>query len=172
MLESCCLASLNLPYFRGKIIVVVGRYISECNVMSRLYKLGTCIIEISYISYDIEWNNNLFIHFSNLYINIFEFRIDYKFMYSTFNVLHNVQNLTHFKQLWNVNALSVLCNITDWCMLLFQFDFMRNCRLKLQVQTSQNGWKNYCRLHWFCLLVWTTVDCRWCQRLLTAARGY
>ena len=48
--------------------------------MSRLYKLGTCItLKISYISYDMEWNNNLFIHFSNLF-NItqflFEFTLD------------------------------------------------------------------------------------------------
>jgi len=46
-------------------------------------------------------------------------------------------------------------------MLLFQFEFMRNCRLKLQVKTDQNGWKNHCKLHWFCLLVWTAVNCRW-----------
>jgi len=40
-------------------------------------------LRISYISYDIEWNNNLFIHFSNLF-NItqflFEFMLDLEWL--------------------------------------------------------------------------------------------
>jgi len=43
---------------------------------------------------------------------------------------------------------------------------MQNCRLKLQVQTSQNGWKSQCRLHWFCLRAWTAFNYRWCQQQL------
>jgi len=39
------LSKFEFTPFRGKTIVVVGSYIPECNVMTRLYKLGTCIIE-------------------------------------------------------------------------------------------------------------------------------
>jgi hypothetical protein len=33
MLESCCLASLNLPHFRGKTIVVVGMHIPTTTIV-------------------------------------------------------------------------------------------------------------------------------------------
>ena len=39
------LSEFEFTPFRGKIIVVIERYIFECNVMSRLSKLETCIIE-------------------------------------------------------------------------------------------------------------------------------
>ena len=34
-------------------------------------------------------------------------------MYFMCNVLDNVENLTNFKQLCNVNVISVLCNVTE-----------------------------------------------------------
>jgi len=64
-------------------------------------------------------------------------------------------------------------------MLLFRFDIMRNCRLKLQVQTCQNGWKNRALVLFTGVngsqlpLVPAVVNCRrLLEWLLTAVRGY